>query len=160
MTEGSGISTHRNPNGPQPDRDLRELHARRTYSLASPQGSDTSDYFATPGNVRGAGEILPRGFSGLAGVRDGSAVVGATSVAVTAGDWVWTAAAAGPSHVFTPRCALQASVRFAALEKVPSLHSAVLPAGAFAVVWANPGPLPSTMHTMRGRNRFIAAPKK
>jgi len=42
------------------------------------------------------------GFSGVAGVLEGSPVVGAAPVAVTAGDCVCTAAAAGPNQTFTP----------------------------------------------------------
>jgi len=53
--------------------------------------------------------------AGCAGVRDGSPVVGATPVALTAGDWFWTAAAAAPIHRLIPRCPTQALARVLAL---------------------------------------------
>jgi hypothetical protein len=56
------------------------------------------------------------GFSGVPGVLDGSPVMGAAPVAVTAGDWVCTAAPDAPYHVLTPRCPAHASDLLAALE--------------------------------------------
>lgn len=74
-------------------------------------GARKAYFYGLLGKARGAGFDGECGFSGVAGVREGSAVVGATCVAVTAGDWVWTAFAAAPSHVFTPRWLLHASER-------------------------------------------------
>lgn len=68
------------------------------------------------GSARGAVVGAVTGFSGVAGVRDGTPVVGAICVALTAGDWVWTASPATPNQTFTPLCAVQAAVRRASLE--------------------------------------------